>query len=244
MYIHEKIYEKAVSQAKKLTVTDIRIGIGYTIVELDEKIAGIAYSFTKELNIQSCTVLEDAGCMIGKRADYLLEKIFSYNLLDSSLALSCANAILNRDQNSIDYDIIEAVNKETSVAMIGYFSPIVPLIEKKSKSFVICERSLKENSYPDYAAYFELEKCDIAVISATTIINKTIDVLLEKTKAEVAAILGPSTIMDKEIFQDTNATHLCGSFVTDIEKAKQMISQGGGTKKLKKATKKGCVVCL
>ncbi len=243
MYIHEKIYEKVISKAKKLTITDIRIGLGYTLVELDKSKCGISYSFTKEINTQTCTAVEYAGEMVGKRADYLIEKIFSYNLLDSTLALACANAILNNDKESIDYDIIEAIDNNTNVVMVGYFSPLVPLIKKRAKSFIVCERTYRDGSYPDYAAYFELNSCDIAIISATSIINKTIDSLLERTYAETVAILGPSCLMDREIFSDTNATHLCGSFITDIEKAKLIISQGGGTQKLKQATKKGCIVC-
>jgi uncharacterized protein (DUF4213/DUF364 family) len=243
MFIHEKIYEKAIYSAKKLEITDVRVGLGYTLVELEDGKCGISYSFTKELNAQSCTALEYAGEMIGKKASYLLDKIFSYNLFDSALAIACANAILNNEKDSIDYDIIESIDSETGVVMIGYFGPIVPIIEKRAKKFVICERNPRNGAYPDYAEYFELKKCDIAIISATTLINKTIDNILEMTKAEVVAILGPSCLMDREIFESSSVSHLCGSYITDIGMAKKIISQGGGTQKLKIATKKGCVVC-
>ncbi len=244
MYIYEKIYEKARSAAVNLSIKDVRIGLGYTIVELDNGNCGVSYSFVKELNAKTCTALEDAGSLIGKNANYLLEKIFSYNLIDSTLALACANAILNKEDNTTDYDVLSLVDGAKSVVMIGYFGPLVPIINKKAKKFVICERNPKDNNaYPDYAEYFELKKCDIAIVSATTLINKTIDNILDITEAETVAVLGPSCPMDKEIFKDTKATHLCGSLITDAEGAKTIISQGGGTQKLKNVTKKRCVIC-
>ncbi len=243
MFIHSKIYEKAEKDSRKLTIKDVRIGLGYTIVELDNGICGLSYSFVKELNAKTCTALDYAGSLIGKKAHYLLEKIFSYNLLDSTLALATANAILNREENSVDYDIINRIDSTKSVVMVGYFSPLISIIEKKAKNFVICERNPRGNSLPDYAEYFELKKCDIAIVSATTLINKTIDNILDISEAEIFAILGPSCPMDREIFSNTKVTHLCGSFVTDTQKAKTIISEGGGTQKLKVATKKGCVLC-
>ncbi len=243
MYIHEKLYEKAKKDSENMTIKDVRIGLGYSVVELDNGFCGLSYSFVKELNAKTCTALEYAGSLIGKKANYLLEKIFSYNLLDSTLALAVANAILNKEKNATDYDVLSLIDKTKSVVMVGYFGPLVPVIEREAKKFVICERSPTGKSLPDYAEYFELKKCDIAIVSATTLINKTIDNILDMTQAETVAILGPSCPMDKDIFKDTKATHLCGSFVSDIDMAKTIISQGGGTQKLKKATKKGCVVC-
>ncbi len=243
MYIHEKIYELAKPQADNLKIADVRIGLGYTLVELENGLCGLSYSFIKELNPKTCTALEYAGSLVGKNASYLLDKIFSYDLLDSTLALASANALLNKKTDSIEYDIIDSINKEQSVVMIGYFGPLVSIIEKKAKKFIICERHPRGGAYPDYAEYFELKKCDVAIVSATTLINKTIDNILDITKASTLAILGPSCPMNKKIFENTNVTHLCGSFVENIDKAKTIISQGGGTQKLKSATKKGCVLC-
>lgn len=246
MYIHEKIYELAKDEAKDLSITDIRIGLGYTLVELNKTYCGISYSFAKELNNETCTALDDAGSLLGKSGTVLLDKIFSYNLLDSTLAIACANAILN-DKNKIEntnIDPVEAIKKDDRVVMIGYFAPLIPVIKQKTKNFVVCERDSRRNALPDFASYFELRKCDVAIISATTIINKTIDGLLNAAKkAQKTVILGPSCIMDKRIFKETSVTHLCGSFIRDAERTKEIISEGGGTKKLKNTTEKGCVLC-
>ena len=242
MYINESIYELSIEKAKCLLIKDVRIGFGYTLVELEGGLCGLAYSFTKELNIQTCTVLDEAGSLVGKKASFLIEKIFSYNLLDSALALACANAILNSDVDEKDIDVVSLIKHKDNVVMIGYFSPLIEPIKKKTENFKICERSFREGTLPDYAAYYELKKADVALITATSVINKTIDSLLELAKnARVIAIVGPSTPMDKRIFEG-KATHLCGSVITNIELAKKIISEAGGTKKLKPATKKMCTV--
>ncbi len=242
MYIHEAIYEFSIEKAKDLRIRDVRIGLGYTLVELENGFCGLSYSFVKELDIKTCTVLEEAGSLVGKKASFLIEKIFSYNLLDSALALACANAILNSGVDEKDIDVVSLIKPEDNVVMIGYFSPLIEPIKRKTKNFKICERSLRDEALPDYAAYFELEKANVALITATSVINKTIDSLLELAKnARVIAIVGPSTPMDKRIFEG-KATYLCGSVVTDIEVAKRVVSEAGGTRKLKPATKKMCVV--
>ena len=242
MFVHELIFDRCKNSAEKLHIVDVRIGLGYILVELENNLCGLSYSFTKELNIKTCTMFNSAGELTGKKATFLLEKIFSYNLLDASLGLACANAIINSGITSKDIDILSQITCEDKVVMVGYFSPLVKQIREKTGNFILCERDSREGALPDYAAYFEIQDADIVILTATSIINKTIDNLLEHIRnARIVAIMGPSTPMDREIFKN-RATHLCGSVVSNIKLAKDVVSQGGGTKKLKPAIKKACVV--
>jgi len=68
MFIHEAIFNETVEKAKELNISDIRIGLGYICVELEEEFLGISYSFTKELDLVSCNVLDLGEKIIGKRA--------------------------------------------------------------------------------------------------------------------------------------------------------------------------------
>lgn len=242
MYIHEAIFNAAYKQAGSLSVTDVRIGLGYTAVELEHKLLGLSYSFIKEITPASCNVLDKAGSLIGKNASDLLKGIFSYNLTEASLAIATANAVLNKHTHNTD--ISDLIEKNDKVVMIGYFGPLIPLIKQNTDNLTICERDAKKDVMPDYAAYFELPDADVALISATTLINKTIDGLLNRIKkARIVAIIGPSCTMEKSLFKDTSITHLCGITVSDIEKAKVIISEGGGTVSLKQVTQKECL-CL
>ncbi len=242
MYIHEAIFDAAYKQSTSLTVTDVRMGLGYTAVELEHKLLGLSYSFIKEITPASCSVLKEAGSLIGEKASVLLNGIFSYNLTAASLAIAAANAILNRHTQNTD--ILNLIEKNDKVVMIGYFGPLIPIIKQNTDNLIICERDAKKNVMPDYAAYFELPDADVVLISATTLINKTIDGLLSRIKkSRINAIIGPSCTMEKAVFKNTCITHLCGTTVSDIEQAKVIISEGGGTVNLKQVTRKECL-CL
>jgi uncharacterized protein (DUF4213/DUF364 family) len=246
MYIHEKIYEKAKEKAKDFVITDVRIGLSYIAVEFNEEKLGLSYSFTKELPITNCNISDMAGSIIGKDAEYLLSKIYSYDLLESALGIAAANAILNINLPTEDMDILDTnrINVEDNVVMIGFFGPIISRLKNNVKKLTICEKDKKLNVLPDYAAYFELNSCDVAIISATTLVNKTIDGLMDRIKnAHTVVVLGATTTMDREIFRDTPITHLCGVCITDTEKVKQVTSQAGGTKALKPYTRKVCIKC-
>ncbi|AEA33102.1 DUF364 domain-containing protein [Hippea maritima] len=241
MFVHQLIHQKAKERADGLEVVDVRIGLGYTLVELSNGSAGLSYSFTKETSPKDCTVMKEAGDLVGKPAGYILDKILSYNLTDSSLALACANAIINKDIKQNDIDIIDLVRGEDKVVMVGYFSPLIEPLKNKAGKFIICERNPRGDALPDFAEYFELFDCDIAILTATSIINKTIDSLLDMIKkARIIAVMGPSTPMDRSVFKN-RITHACGSIVKNIELAKRIVSEGGGTKRLKPAIEKRCV---
>lgn len=242
MFAHESIFEAAKEQAKNLTVSDIRIGLGYSCVELDNVFLGLSYTFAKELNSTSCNVADFGEKIIGKKAIELLNGIFSYNLLDGALAIACANAILNQPQENY-FDFLNLIEKHHRVVMIGYFAPIIEQIKQRAKSLKIVERDNRFKSLPDYAAFYELKECDIAIISATTLVNKTIDSILSFSSAKYNILLGASCTMSKQAFLGTNLTHLCGVSILDKNKIKILVSLAAGTRLISKYTKKECFIC-
>ncbi len=242
MFVHKAIFETAKEEAKNLLISDIRIGLGYSCVELDDTILGLSYTFAKELNSTSCNVADFGEKIIGKKAIELLKGIFSYNLLDSALAIACANAILNKPQENY-FDFLNIIEKNHKVVMVGYFAPLIEKIQKKANSLKIIERDGRFESLPDYAAFFELKECDIAIISATTLVNKTIDSILSFSNAKYNIILGATCTMSSKAFSNTKATHLCGVSVLDKDKIKVLVSLASGTRLISKYTKKECVIC-
>lgn len=241
MFVHEAIYEKA-KAFQDLIISDIRIGLGYTCVELENTLLGLSYTFTKELKYTSCNVLDIGEKIIGKPAVKLLDGIFSYNLLDNALAIACANAIFNKPQESYA-DFLDLIEKNHNVVMIGYFAPIIDLIKKRCNSLKVIERDSNFECLPDVAAFFELQKADIAIISATSLVNKTIDSLLKFSNASYNIILGATCTMNKDIFLNTKATHLCGISILNKNNIKSLVSLGGGTRLISKYTKKECIAC-
>jgi len=75
----------------------------------------------------------------------------------------------------------------------------------------------------------------VAIITSTSIINGTCNGLLQALKRNRAAVmLGPSTPMSPEAFAGTRITQLSGSYVLDKARIQTIVSEGGGTRLLKK----------
>jgi len=54
------------------SVADVRVGLAYTAVQLDDGRCGLAYTFRDELH-EGCCVISDAGTLAGRRASDLAE---------------------------------------------------------------------------------------------------------------------------------------------------------------------------
>ena len=78
---------------------------------------------------------------------------------------------------------------------------------------------------PPYACEQVMPGSDLAVISATTLINKTLPRLLELGRAATAIVLGPSTPMNR-VLLDHGADILAGVRVMDTDALVSSVMQG------------------
>ena len=106
-----------------------------------------------------------------------------------------------------------------TVGMIGFFGPLVEPLKASVKKLYIFE----EKSIPDCPDVYPAEKtpeilplCNVVILSATTIINKTIDRLLSQAKdARDIIIVGASTPLLPPMFSKRGVTLLSGIQVVD-----------------------------
>lgn len=81
-----------------------------------------------------------------------------------------------------------------------------------------------------------LPRCDVVVITATSVINHSIDEVISYCEnAKEVCIVGPSTPLCPEVFRKYNVTLLAGSVVKNPGLILQIVSQGGGTMSMKPA---------
>ncbi len=239
--IVEELLSLAESELKKRAVVDARVGLSYTGVLLDDQSLGLAYSFREEAT-ECCEVVDKAGELEG--GAWELAKIaLSPRAVDSSVGIATLNAVFNRDIKGEEGDILDFLDlkKSDKVGMVGNFRPVLERMGKNIPELYIFERRPQdeEGVYPDWAVEQLLPEVDVAIITGTTVVNKTIDRLLELSKnAREIAILGPSTPMAPEVFRKRGVTLLSGMVVEDVEKALKIVSQGGGTIKLKDVSRK------
>ena len=72
MELRQKIKESALSLAGNLVATDVRIGLGYTGVRLENGLTGVAATLHYDL-ARSCTAYNGPRPLAGNRAAALLE---------------------------------------------------------------------------------------------------------------------------------------------------------------------------
>jgi uncharacterized protein len=238
----DELVEYGLKTAGPHTTADIRIGLGYTAVRLDNSSCGLAYTL-HEKEYESCCVMPDAGKLAGRKAAELIPWIKSPDVTTSAVGLATLNAILPMPAAAVESDILDVlpVGPEDTVGMVGYFGPLVAPIKKRAHDLHIFERKA-EPEYeilPESAIQDLLPKCPVVLMSATTILNHTLDRRLDLSRnAREVAILGPSTPFVPEIFGRHGITILSGIKVTDPESVLQIVIEGGGTRQFLPATRK------
>jgi hypothetical protein len=229
-----RLYERILPEAKNRKVADLRIGLGYVGVKLDNDSTGIAAVLFDALP-HGCTVMPTAGNFAGSSATDMLQYLVDgKNPLEITLGLACANALIKPPVDSSD-------NKEATtylnlkpgekVAMVGLFAPLVERIRATGAVLTVIEKNpqrLKVLSGEEKQK--TLRDCDVAIITATTLLNNTFEETISYLgRPHSVAVLGPSTPLVPEIFQNTPVTHLGGAAVIDSARVLQIISEGGGT---------------
>lgn len=236
--IQRKLVDLLSPRAEENIVSDVRIGLGYTAVTLEGGHTGVAWTPKTESN--SCTHFASAGSLTGRPASVLLTMLcHQTSPLARAVGLATANALLSAQPHppALPDEVIASLNltSDDRVAMVGHFAPMVANIRKSGCRLDILE--LK----PGHGDTLSLEEgraalaeCSVAIITATSLINGTLDGLLaDLDSPRAAVILGPSTPLCPEAFQGTAVTHLAGARVTNGEAVLRTISEGGGTMLMK-----------
>ncbi len=237
MIVDELIYE-ALDRAGRRKIKDVRVGLGYTCVMLEDDNCGLALTFREDLG-DCCGVLNVAGGLIGTGADTIIPWAKDNHRLKAAVGLAAINAVLNDPRKDWDKgNVLEAftLNESETFGMVGASHPIIPRIKAMTKNIYVFERKVPEGSdlYPSESIPQHLPKCDVVVLTATSIINHTIDDIVPHIKnAREACIVGPSTPLCPEVFKKYNITLLAGSVVKKPEFILQVISQAGGTMAMK-----------
>lgn len=233
--ISRHIHEYLSSRSRELHVEEVRIGLGYVGVLLEGDRPGLSALLRNELP-PGCGTLDKAGTLAGSDASELLDLLVNgRNPLEKALGLATANAIICPDiAEEPERDSIALMNLSPAdrVAMVGYFGPLVERIRKTGANLRIIEKNPNrmEEILDRKDSDKILEECSVAIITATSILNNTIEEILNRLgNPRHVTILGPSTPMCGEAFAGTPVTHLGGSVILDHRKIMQIISEGGGT---------------
>jgi hypothetical protein len=133
------------------------------------------------------------------------------------------------------------VGPEEKVGMVGNFAPMLPRLREMSSSIMIFEQIERKqgNLLPEKEAYRLLPQCQVALITSTSILNHTIEKILQAARScREVILLGASTPLIPEVFAGTSVTFLSGIIITRPLELLRIVSEGGGMPLFKKNVKK------
>jgi uncharacterized protein (DUF4213/DUF364 family) len=245
----------AVQKAGSINITDVRIGPVYTAVQLDTGSVGLAYTF-RASGSRGSSAFEGAWADTGRPVQKALDCLTSESLLERTVGLAAVNALFNDAEavsdlpgwDSVEGDLLDvlALTKDDRVGMVGLFAPLAPKIRQRAGELLIFEERLQraEGLIPANRARELLPGCSVVIITATSIINNTFELLAAAASScRIKAVLGPSTPFAPEIFQDYGVTHLSGVIAAEPREILRVVTEGGGARDFMKWSKKiNCIL--
>lgn len=208
-------------------VKDYSMGIGLCAVTLDDGRTGVAYS-ARDMIPWGCSIYDELP-KIGTPAKDFIELFDSNDVLLCALGMATINACVNQGKFR-NADVMEEINVSHSdvVGMIGDFTPMVDDIKEKAKKLYIFEKQDLPDTIPPERMPELLPKCDILLVSATTLLNKTFDFIIQHAHTNKIVLLGPSAPICPEALPEV--TVFGATLVTPG--AVKTVYHGGGTRNL------------
>jgi len=246
----EALKRAAIEKADNINIADVRIGLGYTAVQLETGSVGLAYTFRDKAE-SGCSVFQGKRPLAGSPVRDVLQYMSSGELLERTLGLAAANALFNTPVatgslpgcSSTEGDLLDvlALTKDDRVGMVGFFGPLVPVIKQRAGELIIFEENMAraDGLCPGSRAAELLPTCSVAIITATSIINNSFEhIAAAAATCRSKAVLGPSTPLAPGVFKDYGVTHLSGVIGVDTAAILRVISEAGGTRFFMKWSKK------
>ncbi|MBN1655890.1 MAG: DUF364 domain-containing protein [Deltaproteobacteria bacterium] len=219
--------------AREARVAEVRIGLGYIAVMLAGGGTGVAFTFRDEAK-GGCSIFNGVRPLSQRSAYELLVFLKSRDPIEAGVGLACANALANREMNGyLGGDILDHLDlrSDDRVGMVGYFAPLVSAIQSRARLLTVFERAVHRSELlrPQEEAVDELPRCDVALFTATAIMNHTMDALLKASEScREVAVLGASTPLLPAAFEGKKVTLLSGVLVRNPQEILRVVSEGGG----------------
>lgn len=200
-------------------VKRVCVGLHWTVVE--SRYVGMAHTFKTSRKVE----LELAGNLVQTSALSLAERLRSWEPLEASLGLAALNSLIDPVGNQANVlDTVLEMAKEKVVTVIGRF-PSNQKMAKMARRAYFLEMNPQKKELPSCASEEVIPKSNVVVITATTLINKTLPRILELARNATAIVLGPSTPMNNILFSH-GADYIGGVQVVDPDALFGSVMQG------------------
>jgi uncharacterized protein (DUF4213/DUF364 family) len=245
-----------------LKISDVRIGVFLTAVILSDGSCGVAGSIGDGHPV--CTKQNrdfgdfTPGMIKGKSVEDLFESFKNSNLINA-LKIAVLNAVSSRLLTTSGYKIVEnsdpldlvKIKPGQSITMVGAFQSYMQKIAETGAVLRVLE--LNEDAFnADNRKYFVpadqyqkiLPLSDILIITGLTLVNDTIDNLLNCMKPGSHVIVtGPSASLLPDVLFHKGVSSIGATRITDPVKLLEVVSEGGaGYHLFKYCAQKICIL--
>ena len=114
--------------------------------------------------------------------------------------------------------------KGKTVGLIGHLNG-PPEMRRDAKTVYTLEKAPQEGDYPDSACDWLLPRCDIVIITGSSLINKTLPHLLDLCRGAYTILTGPSVPLCPALLEQ-GIDRIAGMVVTDPEGMKNSVLSG------------------
>ncbi|MFQ5692059.1 MAG: Rossmann-like domain-containing protein [Nitrospinota bacterium] len=248
-----------------LTVSDVRIGVFYTAVQLSSGHVGAAFTPRDLADTvccpQSAAAAPPSGRMAGGKAWDLAKYALSPVPLRRSVGVAVLNALSAlaaaeggapgaRTLSGVDALDAADIQPEEDVAMVGAFLPFIKALKGRAGRLWVVDRH-REALKPDEAGLWRppeeapevLSQASVVIITASALVEGGIDALLDAASpARRVVLAGPTAPLWAPPFFDRGVDVLGGMRVLDGGKMLRLVSEGGSGYFFGDAAEKVCLV--
>lgn len=240
--------------------TKVVIGLGYTGVEVTgyayEPFLGLASTYHNIINSTDCSKIDFAGNLTDMKLSELLNWSVGTPSIKKIIGIAALNGvsqhilrILNPYKN-LKEDLAKylEINNNTSITFIGLIKPTIRKISKITKKITIIEESpIISSEFNEFNLMHDINQLkdenlytDVLFCTGTTLINNTLESILElfKRRARKIILIGPTASMIPDILFDYGIDVVGGMEIFNSEATIKILQEGGGTKFFKKYGRK------
>jgi len=172
--------------------------------------------------------VRDAGNLRDKSALELAEYAKSGNLLEASIGMATINSLIDIDEGKCAeenaLDLLARKGSGKNIAIVGHF-PWIPQLQKVARKLWVIEQRPREGDFPAEAAEDILPQVDVVGLTGTSLINHTIEKLLDLSKNSFTVLIGPTSPLSPVLF-DYGVDVIAGTKVVEPERAIRCICEG------------------
>lgn len=171
-----------------------------------------------------------SGDYAGRSLREVAQTAKSWNLTEAGFGMAAINACYNTPRRLEALHAYEPFDKYCTdgvelhgkhIGVVGHLN-MPQSVYEQAASVRILERSPRPGDYPDSACDWLIPQCDVVIMTASTLVNKTLPHLLDLAQNAYTILAGPSCPMCPALL-DFGIDRIAGLVITDTEGMKDKI---------------------